>query len=138
MTDLYQSASSSYPAPPAQKWDDFLNYEVFMASFCRLPSVALPWLLLLTGAWAQTPAAPPANHPVPVVRDVPIGGATVPDSAGGLRYISVLGQYQPYAEQAPTPWPQANATVQRIGGWRAYAKEAAAPPVVPSAPGSQP
>lgn len=116
----------------------FLNFEVSMASLSRLPRLALPWLLLIPRAWAQTAVATPSTQPVPVVHDAAIGAATVPDSAIGLHYVSVLEKYEAYAEQAPTPWPQANATVQRIGGWRAYAKEAAAPPVVSPTPGSKP
>lgn len=39
-------------------------------------------------------------------------------------YFSVFGQYQRYQEEAVTSWPEANATVGRIGGWRFYAEEA--------------
>jgi hypothetical protein len=115
-----------------------LNHEVFMANVCRLSTLALPWLLLLPGAWAQTPLASPSSRSAPVARDATLGASAVPEGASGLQYVSALGQYQAYAEQAVTSWPQANATVQRIGGWRAYAKEAAAPPLTPPAPGAQP
>lgn len=109
-----------------------------MAGFCRLPNVALTWLLLLPGAWAQTPVAITPSNTVPTPGDNTMGVAKAPDGAIGLRYVSVLGQYQAYTEQAVTSWPQANATVERIGGWRAYAKEAVAPPAVIPAPGAQP
>jgi len=109
-----------------------------MANVYRLPTLALPWLLLFPGAWAQTPLASPSSRSAPVARDATLGAAAVPEDARGLQYVSALGQYQAYAEQAVTSWPQANATVQRIGGWRAYAKEAAAPPLTPPAPGAQP
>jgi hypothetical protein len=33
--------------------------------------------------------------------------------------------YKPFAEEKPSPWKEANETVHRRGGWRAYAKEAA-------------
>jgi hypothetical protein len=55
-----------------------------------------------------------------------------------LAYVSVLGQYQAYAEQKVTSWPQANATVQGIGGWRAYAKEIATEAATPQPRGAQP
>lgn len=36
-----------------------------------------------------------------------------------------LQGYQPYSETKMVPWKAANDTVGQIGGWRAYAKEAA-------------
>lgn len=42
-------------------------------------------------------------------------------------YFSVFGPYQRYQEEAVTSWPEANATVDRIGGWRFYAEEASQP-----------
>jgi hypothetical protein len=55
---------------------------------------------------AQTPAPTPA--PVP--------------------YRSALEGYQPFADTKAVPWKEANDTVGRIGGWRAYAKETASAP----------
>lgn len=40
---------------------------------------------------------------------------------------SVFGDYQPHTEEKIADWKQANDTTARIGGWRAYAKEAAQP-----------
>ena len=42
-------------------------------------------------------------------------------------YFSVFEHYQRYHEEAVTSWPEANATVGRIGGWRFYAEEALQP-----------
>ncbi len=42
-----------------------------------------------------------------------------------LQYQSAISGYQPYADQALEPWRQSNERVARIGGWRAYAREAA-------------
>jgi hypothetical protein len=39
-------------------------------------------------------------------------------------YSSVFSQYKGYQEQDVTSWPEANATVGRIGGWRYYLEEA--------------
>lgn len=63
------------------------------------------WLAVSTGlltlaASAQTPAAPG-------------------------EYRSAFEGYQPYSESKMVPWKEANDTVGKIGGWRAYAKEAA-------------
>ena len=41
-------------------------------------------------------------------------------------YHSVFEGYQVMSEPKLTPWPAANDTVREVGGWRAYAKEAAA------------
>ena len=40
-------------------------------------------------------------------------------------YRSALEGYQPFTDTKAVPWREANDTVGRIGGWRAYAKEAA-------------
>ncbi len=47
--------------------------------------------------------------------------------AESLQYTSVFKNYQPYTEEEIIPWKQANATVEKIGGWKAYAKEASQP-----------
>ncbi|WP_431511554.1 hypothetical protein [Variovorax sp. DAIF25] len=41
-----------------------------------------------------------------------------------LIYKSALEGYQPFADEKPIPWKEANETVYRRGGWQAYAKEA--------------
>lgn len=55
------------------------------------------------------PAAPAAATPAP------------------LPYTSALEGYQTFSEEKLRPWKESNATVEKIGGWRAYAKEAAEP-----------
>ena len=50
-------------------------------------------------------------------------GVTLP---GKVVYQSPISGYQPYADQPVQSWREANDRVGRIGGWRAYAKEAAA------------
>lgn len=44
-----------------------------------------------------------------------------------LQYRSVLTQYQGFSDQPIAPWVDTNATVEKIGGWRVYAKEALEP-----------
>ena len=44
-----------------------------------------------------------------------------------LPYTSALQGYQPFADEKLRPWKESNTTVETIGGWRAYAKEAAEP-----------
>ena len=40
-------------------------------------------------------------------------------------YRSPFADYRPLGEDKNTPWKDANDTVGKIGGWRAYAREAA-------------
>ena len=105
---------------------------VFIRFFSML---ALAWGLLLPLTQAQSLAAPASAS----AARSPSGVDTAPTAQGGAwRYVSVLGQYQPYAEQALASWPDANATVQRIGGWRAYAREIQAPAAAPAPAGATP
>lgn len=69
--------------------------------------VLLPAWALHVNAWAQPAAVVPAPAQEPV-------------------YRSVFVQYQGFADAVLAPWPVANDTVRAVGGWRAYAKEAAA------------
>lgn len=97
------------------------------------PMLALAWGLLAPMAQAQNP-----THPGPS-ESAPGGVDTAPTAQGGAwHYVSVFAQYQPYAEQALASWPDANATVQRIGGWRAYAREIQAPAAAPAPAGATP
>ena len=40
-------------------------------------------------------------------------------------YVSPFADYRPLGEDKNTAWKDANDTVGKIGGWRAYAREAA-------------
>jgi len=53
-------------------------------------------------------------------------------------YESVFDGYRRVGEIQRTPWKQANETVERIGGWRAYAREAQAPEAAASAAAPRP
>ena len=56
---------------------------------------------------------------------------TVPPAPPPLAFQSAFEGYQPFVDSQqgdkPTDWKTANDTTARIGGWRAYAKEASAP-----------
>jgi len=69
---------------------------------------ALPAIAALT-AVAQTKSA---------------SGDSPPIDPPNLTFRSAFDGYQPYADEKAIPWKQANDTVHRRGGWRAYAKEA--------------
>lgn len=80
--------------------------------FSSLPAhwlAALP-ALAACAAVAQTPSTPAST-----------GAGTAPPA---LTYRSALDGYQPFADDKPIPWREANDTVHSRGGWRAYAKEA--------------
>lgn len=75
-------------------------------------SGALPLLLALTPALGMAQPAPA------------VAGAG--DVAQAWR--APLEGYRPFSDEKTADWPQANETVLRAGGWRAYAREAAQPP----------
>lgn len=69
--------------------------------------------LRLAAAWAAcTAAAAGAQTQAP------------PPAAPAVTYRSTFEGYQPFNDQPVGAWKAANDTVGRIGGWRAYAKEA--------------
>ena len=70
---------------------------------------------------AVTDAAP---RPAPVAPADPLNPqAQVPAAV----YVSPLSTYRRLGEDKRVPWTQANETVNRIGGWRSYAREAQQP-----------
>lgn len=68
-----------------------------------------------------------------VIRHLPIfllaalGAVASAAAADPPAWRSAFEGYQPFADPAPVAWPQANDTVRQVGGWRAYAREAAQP-----------
>ncbi|MDH4052172.1 MAG: hypothetical protein OEU93_11375 [Rubrivivax sp.] len=89
-----------------------------------LPAV-IAMAMAASTAWAQgRPAAAVAADPLDAHAVVP-----------PVVYRSTLSQYRRLGDDAPVPWRTANDTVDRIGGWRAYAREASA---AQEAPGTSP
>ncbi len=83
------------------------------------------WAVVMPIAQAQT--ASPSGAPQGLqVFSTPLQ-AFVP-----LNFQSVMTHYRPYSEQAVGSWAEANRTVEKIGGWRAYAKEASQPGGAPA------
>lgn len=80
-------------------------------------AAALLAVACATGGMAQTAPPPPAAAP-----------ADVPQARR-----PALEGYRPFSDEGTTSWPQANETVLRAGGWRAYAREAAQPAASPAA-----
>ena len=77
---------------------------------------------LLTGLAQAQPAAP--SRPDPLDASAPVPLATP---------VSALARYRPAGDVNVGSWKDANDTVTRIGGWRAYAREGQAPAQAPSA-----
>ena len=103
-----------------------------------LAATLLASLLTILPAQAQTPAQTPspsqAKTPAPMAanaaRPDPLDAqASVPASG----YRSPLAQYRRLGDDPPVAWREANDTVTRIGGWRAYAREAQQPDAAPAA-----
>lgn len=72
---------------------------------------------------AAAPAAQPGNTATAVPK---------------LVYRSALQSFRPWREQAPGDWRALNDEVTRIGGWRAYLREAQQAPVEPASDGAGP
>ena len=51
-----------------------------------------------------------------------------------LEFKSVISQYQPHEDQKVAPWRETNDTVEKIGGWQVYARQARMPDPVADKP----
>lgn len=81
------------------------------------PARCLAALALLAALpLAQAQPAPGRPDPLDAQAQVPPAVHTSP-----------LATYRRLGDDRRVPWPEANATVNRIGGWRAYAREAQQP-----------
>lgn len=96
---------------------------------CRWLAACLILAPLLPAA-AQPPAAAASSPNRSARPDVLDAAARVPP----VVHRSPLAQYRRYADEPTGSWREANELVNRIGGWRAYAREAAAPAAPASAP----
>jgi len=97
-----------------------------MSSAIRLGLLAAAWLAAAAGTHAQ-PASP---ADAASAADPLQPGAAVPP----LVYTSPLARYRAAREVEVVSWREANDTVARIGGWRAYAREAGQPEAPVPAP----
>ena len=90
-----------------------------------LPAI---WLASITAiatlnVSAQTPAAAP-KAPASAASAAGTSTEARPQTPPGS-YRSAFEGYQPFTEESVRPWRESNDTVGTVGGWRAYAKEAA-------------
>lgn len=91
-----------------------------------LPVVAL----LAVAPWLQAPAHAQGTAGRTERADPLDPQARVPAAT----HQSPLAGYRRLGDDKPLPWREANDTVTRIGGWRAYAREAQQPEPAASAP----
>ena len=90
-----------------------MNYRHLFQPPGRLSLLALS-LWAATAALAQTaPAAPPPQKKSPAT------------SVAAPSFQSAMDGYKPHKDEKTGSWKEANELTARIGGWRAYAKEAA-------------
>lgn len=96
----------------------------------------LRWLVRATlcastfAAQAQGASPPSGPTPAPAARPDPLDAkAGVP----ALSYRSSFSRYRSLSDDKPVSWREANDAVARIGGWRAYAREAQQPESTPPA-----
>jgi hypothetical protein len=97
---------------------------------CTLPAAALLTLACAVHA-GPDPLDSPAARPNPLDAQAAVPPLAPPSAFAGYRF---------HSEPKLTPWREANETVGRIGGWRAYAREASqgAEPAPPAAPAAAP
>ena len=91
---------------------------------CAVRSALLAAALFATLTAQAQPAANAARQdPLDPKASVPAPG-----------YVSSFSQYRLLGDEKPASWRDANDTVTRIGGWRAYSREAQPPDPASSAP----
>ena len=85
---------------------------------------ALALLIVASVAQAQEPSRLQSPDPLDPQARVP-----------AVDYRSPIENYRRLGEDQRVPWREANETVNRIGGWRAYAREAQQPETAAPATG---
>ena len=88
-------------------------------------AAALAAALAAGTAAAQTGASRP--DPMDASASVPV-----------ITYKSPFGTYRAQSEPEVAPWRDSNDTAARIGGWRAYAREAQGAATAPTVPAATP
>lgn len=89
----------------------------------RLRGIAAATLIASasTAGFAQTKSATPAAS-----------AATAAPARPASGYQSAFDGYRPFSEQKMLSWRESNDLVGRIGGWQAYAREAAGGDAMPA------
>ena len=85
-----------------------------------MSSAARPWLAVALAGLPMAALAQAGTGPAPAPAPAP--------ALVELEYRSTFEGYRPFTDQEVAPWRESNETVGRIGGWRAYAREAQGKP----------
>lgn len=91
---------------------------------CSIPVIALLTAASLAQAHGSAPHAPRTERADPLDARARVPAAT---------HASSLASYRRLGEDKRIDWKAANEAVNRIGGWRAYAREAQQPDPTPPA-----
>ena len=94
----------------------FVNFRLISKPFT--PAVLLAHAVLLAPLWTNPAIGQTASRPA---------AASQPTGTAPASYRSAFEDYKPYTDEKVVNWQEANDNTGRIGGWRAYAKEAAQP-----------
>ena len=92
-----------------------MNIHHFFIAPRRLVTCAAPFVSTAV-LWAGVALAQPTPTP-------PVAPPMTEAAPAGFQ--SVLESYKPFTDEKTVNWKAANDTTAQIGGWRAYAKEAA-------------
>lgn len=84
--------------------------------------------LLTLSLWAATAALAQTAPETPTPQKKPPTAQTAP-----ANFQSAMDGYKPYNDEKTGNWKEANERTARIGGWKAYAKEAAQTEAAPDA-----
>lgn len=100
-----------------------------LSSMCRGWCRAIPAIALLAASFAHAQGtASSTARADPLDPQVRVPAAS---------YQSPLANFRRLGDDTPVSWKAANETVNRIGGWRAYAREAQQPDPAASAAGGR-
>lgn len=93
----------------------------------RVLSARSIFVVALLGAGSCLAQVNSSHSPAALPITPGASGAPAASLVQPLLFESTLSRYQAMTDQKPGSWRDANDTVTRIGGWRAYLKEAQTP-----------
>ena len=120
---------------PLQAWALHLDRPLPRRSPKPAVAAAAVWVALAAQAQG-TPSPDRPALPSRPARVAPADPLNPQAQVPAVIYTSPLATYRRLGEDKRVPWTQANETVNRIGGWRSYAREAQQPDTM--APGPVP
>lgn len=89
-----------------------------LRSACRCVYVWLALGISVSSAQNISEAPAPATLSILKLNPTPLSQ---------FQYRSIFTDYQGFTEQVVSPWRETNDTVEKIGGWRVYAREVRLP-----------